>query len=155
MKRRRPGIAGFTLIEVLVAILIAGLAFAVLSQAFANTLWSLSLVQAEADTQGSIRFARSQILREPDRETFEDGGELPTLDLGLCTWEAEVEETEILDLFRVQLRMEFENPEGDVQPLVVENVVHVLRPTWSDPVERSQILEEAQERLLEERADQW
>jgi len=143
MRTRRP--SAFTLIEVLAAIAIAGVAFAVLTQTFVNTLEVLGSLKVEADESRDLRFVRSQIIQIADLEDLEDGGEIETLNLGEAIWEAEAEPTKVTDLFDVRLRIEFENPEGE--PFEHEERLYLLRPTWSDPIDRSTILEEARDRI--------
>ncbi|MCC5807688.1 MAG: prepilin-type N-terminal cleavage/methylation domain-containing protein [Opitutales bacterium] len=142
--------AGFTLIEALIALAIAGLAFAVLTQSFANTLTALRLMEIEADRQGDIRFVRSIAIMEPDLDEFERGDTIETLDRGRATWRGMVEPTTVPDLFRVRLTIEFENPEGGL-PIEHEETFFLLRPTWSDPVDRSSLLSEMKDSVEFER----
>jgi len=143
MTSKRPG---FTLIEVIVAIALAGAGFLVLSEAFANALRALDNNQLEADRQGELRFVRNQILLEPDRDEFEQGGEVTTLAIGEVQWEAEVEETEVPSLFRAQLQLSYVDPITEEEVITTETL-RLLRPTWVDPVENSILLEEFRERI--------
>jgi len=138
--------SGFTLIEVIVAIALAGAGFLVLSEAFANALRALDNNQLEADRQGELRFVRNQILLEPDRDEFEQGGEVTTLAIGEVQWEAEVEETEVPSLFRAQLQLSYVDPITEEEVITTETL-RLLRPTWVDPVENSILLEEFRERI--------
>ncbi len=141
---------GFTLIEVILAIAVLALGMTVLTAAFVNILQSLDTLRVEKDRQGVLRFIRSQVLREPDRKKFEKGGEIQTLDLGKARWEAEVEETTVADLFSVKLQIELSPPDTkEVERY--EMRLYLLRPTWSDPSDRSQIIEKRREQLAEER----
>jgi prepilin-type N-terminal cleavage/methylation domain-containing protein len=139
---------GFSLIEVVVAVAIAGIAFFILTQTFFNVLLTLESLEAESDYQKDVRFVRRQVIQIADRDELEDGGEITTLDLGEAQWLAEIEETEIVDLFKVQLEIEFENPEGE--PILYEEIIFLMRPTWSDPIESSEILAEVRDAILEE-----
>lgn len=151
---RRPGraVRGFSLIEVLLALALAGMAFTVLNLAFANILTSLAALQVETDYQPVVRFVRTQVLLEPDREKLEEGGEIETLDFGTARWEAEVEEALVSDLFQLRLRIELNPPEAR-EPEVFQETILVLRPTWSDPVDRSKIFSENRDRLEKERLE--
>jgi prepilin-type N-terminal cleavage/methylation domain-containing protein len=140
--------SGFSMIEVLIAIAIAGVSFFVLTETFFNVLLTLDSLEAQSDYQKDIRFARREIIQIAEREELEDGGEITTLDLGEATWEVELEETEIVDLFRVDLFIEFENPEGE--PIEYRENLYLLRPTWSDPIESSAILSDVRDRIEEE-----
>lgn len=146
----RPARAGFSLVEIVIAIAIAGLAFAVLTQTFVYILQALQGVRDMPTQQPDLRFARSQIILEADRDTFENGGELETLNLGTVRWEGYVEETDVVDLFRVTLHMEIDPPDGDRRSK--EETLYLLRPTWSDPAERSILLEDARREIESERA---
>ncbi len=145
-----PTRAGFTLIEALIALAIAGLAFAVLTQSFANTLTALRLMEIEADRQGDIRFVRSIAIQEPDLDEFERGDTIETLDRGRATWRGMAEPTAVPDLFRVRLTIELDNPEGGL-PVEHEETFFLLRPTWSDPVDRSGLLSEMKDEVEFER----
>lgn len=145
---KRHPLCAFSLIEVLIAVAIAGIAFFAFTQAFFNTLKAMEGLKIESDNTQDIRFVRSQIINEPDLDTFEEGGEITTLDLGRVDWYAEVEETETVDLFRVRLIMEFENPDGE--PFEQRENLFLLRPTWSDPIERSSLMSEAQKDIESE-----
>jgi len=140
----------FSLIEVMVAMAIAAVAFTVLSQTFVNTLRVLGSLTFEANRENDLRFVRSQIILEPDRDTFEDGGEIETLNFGTARWEAEIEETSVVDLFLVRLRIELSGG-NNTDPSEHEETLYLLRPTWSDPIDRSIILENARDALEDER----
>ena len=141
---------GFTLIEVIVALALAGVSFLVLSEAFAGTLRALADNRVQADIQGQLRFVRNQILLEPDRDEFERGGEVTTLELGEVVWEAEIEETEVPSLFRTTLLISYIDPVTEEEVELTE-VLRVLRPTWADPVENSVLLEDFRERIQDRR----
>jgi prepilin-type N-terminal cleavage/methylation domain-containing protein len=147
--RRASGWAGFSLIEILIAIAIAGMAFMVLTQAFANIMLSLTNMEIKADHEPDIRFVRSQIILESDREKFEDGDEIESLNLGRARWRAEVWETNIIDLFEARIEIEFAPPRGP--RFTVVETLYLLRPTWSDPVDRSILLDEARRRTDDNR----
>lgn len=144
---------GFSLIEIIVAIAIAGMAFAVLTQTFIYTLEALHGMKNQNHQQPDTRFVRSQVIMEANRDTFEQGGDLETLNMGTVRWEAIVEDTRTVDLFKVQLRMEFNPPDRD--RFVEEETLWLLRPTWSDPMDRSSLLDDARRELDNERSLGW
>ena len=145
---------GFSLIEVIIAIAIAGISFFVLTETFFNVLLTLESLESESDHQKDVRFVRRQIIQIADRDELEEGGEITTLDLGEAIWRIEVEETEIVDLFKLQLEIEFENPEGEA--INYEELLYLMRPTWSDPIESSAILSEVRDTIEdEERRRDW
>ncbi len=141
---------GFTLLEITVSIALFGLTMVVITQAFVNTLISLDSIESESDVQSDIRFVRTIALEESDRDEFENGGNVETLSSGTATWQATVEETRVSDLFNVQLTIELTPPSENSSQVFSQNLM-ILRPTWSDPVERSELIAEARERLLERR----
>lgn len=137
------GNRAFTLIEVVIAIAIAGIAFTVLTQTFVNVLETLDSLESQSDREQHIRFVRSQVIATPDLDDFEQGDTIETLDFGTATWSATVEPTRIVDLFRARLTIEFANPDGE--PFTFEETLLLLRPTWSsaDPIASSALLSEA------------
>ena len=62
---------------------------------------------------------------------------------------AEIEETETVDLFRLILDIEFENPDGE-DPIAYNEVLYLLRPTWGDSFERSSLLSDVRKEIEDE-----
>jgi len=139
MRRR----VGMTLIEVVVALAIFSAVVAVLSQAVSIALHAMDGLDTDDNREQEFRFAMREILQVSDREEFEDGGEIETLSSGLIEWEAEIEETEMLDLFRVDVKLTWvEQGDYDTGPVMREQQLYVLRPAWSYPDERSSLLQD-------------
>lgn len=147
---RRPN-RGFTLIETVLAMAIFGIAIVGLTAAFVNTLQALSTLQRQADYSPYIRFVRSHAISITDLDEFEDGGDIRTPDNGEARWSAEVEPMDVVDLFQVWLTIELTLPDQR-EPHVHEETFYVLRPTWSDPFERSIRLSDAQDDLERQRS---
>ncbi len=147
---KTPAYRAFTLIEVTLALAIFALAVVGLTQAFVNILMSLDSIDNEASLQADLQFLRSHIILEPDLEKLKEGGEINTLGSGSAHWQAEVEPMPVSDLFRVILTIELSEPQ-DANPVTITEEILLLRPTWSDPVERSTILAENADRLQAER----
>lgn len=137
---------GFSLIEVLLALSISAVAIVVLAEAFVNTLWALSMVEEQPEDETRYRFVRSQVLLEPDLDTFEQGGNLRLLDGSQAFWEAEVEYTDTTDLFLVELTIELRGLERAADRVRVETF-YLLRPSWSEAVERSIRRSDAEDRI--------
>jgi prepilin-type N-terminal cleavage/methylation domain-containing protein len=153
---RTAGRRAFTLVEVLVAIALFAIISAVLYESAMNGLLALDALQRETEQFDDLRFVRSQILQEADLDEFEEGGEVETLDSGTVRWEAIVEPTATLHLFRVELFMEFPGEEGSFEPRIVNETLHLLRPTWSEPADATELLEDARERITDGRnATDW
>jgi len=145
--RRFHHSTAFTLIEVTVSLAIFSLAVVVLTQAYVNTMISLHTINNETALEADLKFVRSQIIRKSDRDILEIGGRMETLSSGTAYWSVEIEQALVSDLFYVTLIIEFSSigsgeSDGYTQDLML------LRPTWSDPIERSTILAENSDRLL-------
>lgn len=138
---------GFTLIEVLVALAVFLVAASGLIYAVFNTQLGLLALQRETEQIDDLRFVRNLVLQEPDLRVFERGGEVTTLDRGVARWEAEVEETSLLHLFRVMLQIEFEPPLGETERFISEETLYVLRPTWTEPADATELLQDAREKI--------
>ena len=143
---------GFTLIEVTLAIVLFSLAIVVMTGAFVNALTSLATIENEFTLQADLRFVRSHALKIADREEFEEGDTIETLSSGTATWSGSIESTGVSDLFFATLLIEMDPPDGGGAQVYQQNL-YLLRPTWSDPVERSEIMAENADRLAQDRAD--
>lgn len=144
MKRR-----GFTLLEVLVALVIFAVATVALAAAYINVLNAYDVVGRGNARQEDVRFARAQLLAEADRTKAEEGGDFAAADEGRVVWRAEIEPTTTADLFRVTFTCEVtaNNAATPSQPIV--ETLYLLRPTWSEGVEQAKARGEARERILE------
>lgn len=138
--------SAFTLIEVLIALTVFAMASTYLMSTFVNALTAREQNVSEDLLHADIRAVRMQLLLEPNLEDAEDGGEYPTLSHGEASWRARIEPMEIVDLFEVELLIEFsEPPEGG--PDSYEEKLYLLRPTWSEGDERSDLLEDKRQEL--------
>lgn len=145
MKRR-----GFSLIEVVVAVALFASAAVVLSSAFVNALLARDFGKRNAVFADEVRAVRMQLLLEPNLEDAEDGGIFETLGAGEAEWKAVIEPMEVVDFFHVILQIEFSDPPEDLAPLYTEEL-YLLRPTWSESEERSELLAEKRDALYDER----
>ena len=148
--RRR--VTAFTLVEVLIAVAIFGMAASVLMSAFVNALLSRESAAKYDLLNADIRAVRMQLLLEPKLEDAEDGNEYETVYSGEASWQAQVEPTDVVDLFQVGLSIHFsEPPEGLVADY--SETLYLLRPTWSESDERSELLQDKREALEDTRRD--
>jgi len=138
----------FSLIEVLIALALFAIAANVISSAFINALLSRERNDSRLYNDFAIQTARMQLLLEKNIEDAEDGGTVETLELGEVDWYAEILPTEIVDLFEVQLYGTFSDLE-DSQKANFSETLYLLRPTWSESDERSMLLEDKKQDLLE------
>jgi len=139
---------GFTLIEVLLALALFAISVVVLASSYVNVLFGLEAVQVDRVLEQEMAFVRSVILTAPDLETIEEGGELPTAELGYAYWEAELEPTKVADLFVVHISVTLEG-DGKGGERTLDDRLIVLRPGWSDPLEREKLRAASKERLAE------
>ncbi|MDB6093452.1 MAG: prepilin-type cleavage/methylation protein [Verrucomicrobia bacterium] len=139
---------GFTLIEVLVALAIFALGAIVLGAAYVNVLNAYEIAQQSNQADQDLRFARAQLLAEPDRATVEKGDDFESGNGRRVKWHATIESTGVADLHRVTFVCELTNASGGALPAVTETFT-VLRPTWSDPVETAKLRQDASDRIKE------
>jgi general secretion pathway protein I len=142
--------SAFSLIEVVVALALFSMAAVVLSSSFVNALLAREKGRSNDVRNADIRAVRMQLLLEPNLEDAEDGGLYQTLSNGEASWQTSIEPTEVVDLFQVQLSIEFLEPQEDQYPTYQESL-YLLRPTWSESDERSSLLEDKKQDLLDSR----
>jgi general secretion pathway protein I len=138
----------FTLLEVLVALAIFAMAAIALGAAYANVLISYADLNRVDERHEDVRFARAALLAEADRENAEEGAEFESGDGRRVRWRAEIEPTNVADLFAVTFVCEVEVP-GEMRPREIVQTFRLLRPTWSDAAERETLRAEARDRILE------
>ena len=148
ISQKKKGSMAFSLIEVLIALALFAIAANVISSAFINALLSRERNDSRLYNDFAIQTARKQLLLEKNIEDAEDGGTVETLELGEVDWYAEILPTEIVDLFEVQLYGTFYDLE-DRQKANFSETLYLLRPTWSESDERSMLLEDKKQDLLE------
>lgn len=145
----RPStLAAFTLLEVLIALAIFALAAVVLGATYVNALNAYEAVSRRNEYDADLRFVRSAVLTEPDRDKAEEGGDLDLGGSKRAHWQADIASTDTVDLFSVTWTCEITDPARREPYRVTQNFL-LLRPTWSDPVERTKLLEQVKQRILE------
>lgn len=137
---------GFSLIEVVVALALFAMAAVVLNSSFVNALLARERGLSNDRLNADIQAVRLQLLLESNLEDAEDGGRYETLNSGTANWEASVEPTNLIDLFHVQLQIEFSDPQDDQAATHTESL-YLLRPTWSESDERSELLQDKKDEL--------
>ena len=123
--------SGFMLIEVLIALALFALsAVFLVDGAFIASRVAKSMKDTRELEQDLI-WARDEILGENsvDYEKFSEGGEIEGLSIGPIYWEPTVEMTEVLDLYKVVLRLEYDG-NGNFEPGEKDAAMYLLRPTW-------------------------
>ena len=137
---------GFSLIEVVVALALFAMASVVLTSSFVNALLAREHGQSNDLRHADIRAVRMQLLLEPNIDDAEDGDRYDTLNNGTANWEASIEPTNVIDLFEVQLSIEFSEPQEEQAATHTESL-YLLRPTWSESDERSDLLQDKNDEL--------
>ncbi len=148
--RKLTANAGFSLIEVVVAVALFAMAATVLMSSFVNALFARERSQSNDVRDADIRAVRMQLLLEPNLDDAEDGGQYETLNNGEARWRAEIEPTKVVDLFRVEFFIEFPQPQEE-QAADYHETLYLLRPTWSESDERATLLEDKKQALLDSR----
>ncbi len=144
--KRRSRIAAFTLLEVLVALAIFAMASIVLGATYVNVLNSYASIDRDRDADEDVRFAISQLRGIADLlTTAQAGDQFDSTNNRHVTWTCTIEPTTIADLFTVTFNYELDDP--GVDPKKSTQTFTVFRPTWSDAVQRSQLLQDAKDRI--------
>jgi len=144
--------SGFMLVEVLIALALFGLSAVILVDgAFVATRVAREMVDTRELEQDLI-WVRSQVLRIADYEKFSEGGEIESLSMGGVSWETEVEMTDVLDLYKVVLRLEYEgNEDYEIEAGERESAMYLLRPTWGGhgdfSTDRARLLDERRRKM--------
>jgi general secretion pathway protein I len=138
---------GFTLLEVIVALAIFALAAVVLGAAYVNVLNAYATVGRSNQSDEDLRFARSQLLAEPDHDKAEKGADFVSTGGSQVKWHATIETTTTADLFTVTFVCELADASGGAAPQTVTEKFTLLRPTWADPVENTKLKQDAQDRI--------
>jgi general secretion pathway protein I len=141
--------SGFSLLEVLVALMIFGLAAVVLGSTYVNVLNSYEAVSRGNTRDEDVAFARAQLLAEPDRAKVEAGAEFEAAEGRRVRWTATLASTTLPDLFTVTFVCEISDNSKGGDSQKTTQVFTVLRPTWSDAVEKSQLRQAVQDRIAE------
>ncbi len=146
MKRR-----AFTLLEVMVALVVFAVATVALAAAYINVLNAYDVVGRSNMRDEDVRFARAQLLAEPDRQKAEEGGDFDAASGGRVRWRATIEPTNTADLFQVDFTCEVSdsNPTSKVPNRPLTQRFFLLRPTWSEGTDQAKFRGEARERILE------
>jgi len=143
MRRR-----GFTLLEVLIALVVFATAAVALAAAYLNVLSAYHFANY-VDAHGEdVRFARAQMLAEPDRTKAEDGGDFET-SAGRVSWKAKIAPTNTADVFEVTFTCDIADSSAKEPSRPVVETFFVLRPSWSEGVDSAKLREKAKERIVE------
>ncbi|HZZ18650.1 MAG TPA: hypothetical protein VFE25_04740 [Opitutaceae bacterium] len=116
----------------------------VLGSAYLNVLNSYQVAQRSNANEDAIAFARSQLLVISDLATAETGQEFDDGPRHV-KWTAEIAPTNTTDLFTVIFTcVVTDPPAGDK---TTKETFMLMRPTWSDPTERTSLRQNAANRI--------
>ncbi len=141
--------AGFTLLEVLVAMAIFFAAVPIFVSAYVNTLELMDRVQVNQSLDQDMAAIRRAALLESNVEEIEKGGEVVTGEHGAARWRIEYEPTRIADLFWVTLSVELDPVDEEKGVTEATEQFYLTRPSWSDPLDREDLRARSAERLAE------
>ncbi len=141
---------GFSLIEVLIALALFAVCSNLIASAFINALLARERNPESNYQDIAIDTVRKQLLLEKNFEDAEEGGTITLLKKGEASWTVEIYPTDIIDLFECRLDIEFLESENPNQETYSETL-YLLRPTWSESGERSSLLQEKKDALLNQR----
>ena len=127
-RRTKQNHSGFTLIEVVVALALFASASVGLTMAFTSMLTVREHGVRSDLLDADLRAVRRQLLLEPDIEAAEEGNTLETLSSGEAEWSAEIQPTEIVDLFQVRFSLALSDPPEGL-PEQYSETLYLLRPT--------------------------
>lgn len=129
-----------TLPETLIAAALFGLAVSALLMAILNLMHGLERTSEISAERAFVRFATDRVLRITDRDTVMRGGSIALPDGSRAEWSARIDETDTMDLFRLELRLRFDD---GIPSVCVTRLVY--NPRWSDPTARGERLRRVRE----------
>ena len=144
----------FMLVEVLISLAIFGLSAVYLVDGALIASRTIRVMKDTRELEQDLLWARSEIFRETDYEKMEEGGDLPTISMGEIRWETEIEMTEVLDLFKVKLLLEYDgNEELGVESGERSYKMLMFRPAWGQhgdfSSDRNRLLEDKRDKIRE------
>jgi general secretion pathway protein I len=145
----RASRAGFTLVEVLIALAVFAMAAVVLGSAYLNILNSYTAASRGARLNEDFAFARQLVITEPDRTKLEDGGEFDNADGRRVKWSVDITSSNEADVYNVAFTCEVDDPSTPEPQKLVQNFM-LLRPTWViDQAEHDKLKADAKQRILD------
>jgi general secretion pathway protein I len=139
---------GFTILEVLISLAIFAGGAVMLGATYLNIINGYAMIDSAGNYQNELKFARSAIFAEPDRDTVEKGGDFESADGRRVSWKATIEPTDTADLFTITFECQIDGADLK-QPAHFTETFRLLRPTWSKVDERDKLRAAARTRILE------
>jgi general secretion pathway protein I len=129
--------------------MIFALSAVVLGSTYVNVLNSYEAVSRGNTRDEDVAFARAQLLAEPDRAKVEAGAEFDAVENRHVRWSATIASTAMPDLFTVTFVCEVTDSNKGSEPEKTTQTFTVLRPTWSDATEKTQLRQALRDRIAE------
>jgi len=142
---------GFTLVEVLVALAIVCAAGLVLAAAFSNVMRDYDAVFHRTDHAGDLTLVRAALFTTADPAVAQTWNDIALPDARKGRWRATIAPGQIADLFSVDCDVEV-NGSGPKDSYKVTEHLMLLRPTWSQPVDRETLRAASRDKLAQR---QW
>ncbi|MDG0963655.1 MAG: type II secretion system protein [Opitutales bacterium] len=143
---------GFMLIEVLIALALFGLSAVFLVDGAFIASRTIRVMKDTREMEQDLLWVRGEIFKESDYEKIKDGGDIQALSMGEIRWESEVEMTNVIDVYKVTLILDYEgNEDLGVESGERVSQMYVFRPSWSEngdfSTERGRLLEDKRDKI--------
>jgi len=149
---------GFMLIEVLIALALFGLSAVFLVDGAFVAARTIRVMKDTREMEQDLLWVRGELFKESEYEKMEDGGDIQSLSLGEIRWDAEIEMSEVVDLFKVTLTLGYEgNDELGIESGERISKMYLFRPSWGKDdefsSERARLLEDKKDKIEELREE--
>ena len=140
------------LIEVLIALALFGLSAVFLVDGAFIASRTIRVMKDTREMEQDLLWVRGEIFKESDYEKIKDGGDIQALSMGEIRWESEVEMTNVIDVYKVTLTLDYEgNEDLGVESGERVSQMYVFRPSWSKngdfSTERGRLLEDKRDKI--------
>jgi prepilin-type N-terminal cleavage/methylation domain-containing protein len=146
---------GFTILEVLAALVIFAGAAVGLTTAYIGVLDAYAHVRTTMQADEDAKLSRAALFSQPDPALAAQGDEFDVIDASNrsrhVAWTAQIDYTEVADLFDVTLTTAVTQP--NELTTTSSETLRLLRPTWSDASARTELQNTARQKLRELIAD--
>ena len=141
---------GFTILEVLAALVIFAGAAVGLTTAYIGVMDSYAHVRSAMQSDEDMKLARAALFSQPDPALAGQGDDFDVIEgngTRHVVWTADIQYTNVADLFDVTLTCVV-TPSGAVATTTSETI-RLLRPTWSaaDAGQRTQLQNDARQKI--------
>jgi len=134
----------FSLIEVLVAVAVFGIAITIFTQSLRNGLLSIESARRKNPVEQDLMLVRRHVLDIKEKDTMQDGGEMGTYSSGNARWDVDLEDTDTADFLKMTLNVEFR----EITPRKQETqVIYIYRKDWMDSSKRDSIIANKKDNL--------